>query len=183
MSSIDQVKNTIQEEFKNVNPSPKRIISSLFNLRIDKEGIEFAPKDEWRYVPQGEFFNIIGEIFNRNPEFYMKYLFMAIKKKMRKLKIDKLREMEKTIIEKYCLRPGEQILLEFDGLIQFWENLTLKSRGVSSFGPLYLTSHRIIVCPSFSIVGRGLTAVGGSISSGLSSRKRIINNSIQEKCY
>ena len=57
MNYINQVKNSIQEEFKRRSPSPMRIISSLFNLRIDKEGIEFAPKDEWRYVPQAEFFN------------------------------------------------------------------------------------------------------------------------------
>lgn len=181
MSEVNQVKNSIQEEFTKRNPSPKRIISTLFNLRIDKEGIEFAPKDEWRYIPRVEFFNIIGEIFNRNPQFYMKYLFKGIKKKMRKLNgHDKLKEMEKFLIETYCLYPGEQILFECDGGIQFWENPTLKSRGVVSYGTLYLTTHRIIVCP---LLGKGLAPMGGSTSTGLSSRNRIRDYSLKEKCY
>ncbi|MHA1987585.1 MAG: hypothetical protein ACW98D_13180 [Promethearchaeota archaeon] len=184
MSGINQVRNAIKDELERVNPSPPKIISFLFDLRIDQEGTEFSPKDEWRYVPQAEFFSIIEELFSRNPEFYMKYLFMDIKKKMRKISgVDKLREMEINIIEKYCLYPGEQILLTFDGVIQFWENVTLKSRGVVSGGTVCLTSHRIILCPGFSLLGKGLTAMGGSISTGLSSRRRIINYSLQEKCY
>lgn len=181
MSEINQVKNTIQEEFKKVNPYPKRIISSLFNLRIDKEGLEFAPKDEWRYIPQAEFFNIIGEIFNRNPVYYMRNLYKGIKKKMRKLNgRDKLKEFEKYILETYCLYPEEQILFEFDGLIQFFENPSLKSRGVSSLGTLYLTPHRIIVCP---LRGKGILPIQGTATTGLSSRRRIINLSLKEKCY
>ena len=79
----------------------------------DKEGVEFAPKDEWRYVPQAEFFNIIGENFNRNPKYYMRTLYKGIKKKMRKLNgRDTLKEMEKYLIETYCLYPGEKILFE-----------------------------------------------------------------------
>ncbi len=59
MSSINQVKNSIKEELEKVYPSPKRIISYLFSLRIYEEGLELDPKDEWRYIPATEFFDIV----------------------------------------------------------------------------------------------------------------------------
>ncbi|MHA1987584.1 MAG: hypothetical protein ACW98D_13175 [Promethearchaeota archaeon] len=182
MNGVNQAINNIDEEFKRVRPSPQRIISLLFNLRIDQEGIEISPKDEWCYVSESEFLNIVGDIFNKNPEFYMKYLYRRIRKRVRKLcGIEKLNELEKQIIKKFCLYPGEQILLEFNGAIQFSENPKLRSRGTSIGltrvgATLYITNNRIIA--------QGMIkARGGSTSTGWSSCKRIIDTSRQEKCY
>jgi hypothetical protein len=182
LNDVNEIKDEVIEEIKNVRPSPNKIITTLFNLRIDREGIEFSPKDEWRYIPDIEFFNIVAALFTSGPEFYMKNLYRGIVKRMIKLNgIDKLKDMEKYIIEKYCLYPGETILFDCLGGIQFFENPTLKSRGVTSNGNLYITDSRIIVCSY--LFGKGLMAMGGSVSSGHGSRKRIMDHSFREKCY
>ena len=107
----------------------------------------------------------------------MKKLYKRIRKRIRKLYgIDKLIEMEKFILESYCLYTGEQILLDFTGELRFFENLTLRSRGTVVNGTLYVTNKRNIV------QGR-IYATGGSTSFGAASRKRIIKFSQQEKCY
>ena len=178
MSEINQVKNSLKEEFEKRYPSRQKVFSFLFNLRLYKNEAEIEyPNDKWSYVSDDEFFDIVGEIFNENPEFYMKKLYKRIRKRIRKLYgIDKLIEMEKFILESYCLYTGEQILLDFKGELRFFENPTLRSRGTVVNGTLYVTNKRNIV------QGR-IYATGGSTSFGAASRKRIIKFSQQEKCY
>lgn len=61
----------------------------------------------------------------------MKELYKVVRKRTRKLYgVDKLKEMEKTIIEQFCLYDGEQILLEFNGQVEFNLKPILKSRKV-----------------------------------------------------
>ncbi len=72
MSEIIQIKNSIKTELKKKRPSPPKILSYLLSVRLFKEGLEFDPKDEWRYISEAEFFGIFGDTFKANPEFYMK---------------------------------------------------------------------------------------------------------------
>jgi hypothetical protein len=188
MSNVNQIKDTIKEELEKAKSSPQVILSSLFSLQILTEGIEFDPKDEWRYLPDIEFFDIVAETFNLNPDFFMEHIYRDVRKKVAKdMKqrrksrgisfMDSVREfkeqgyvgnlinMDKYIFEKYCLNEGEQILLESGGVIQFG--------GVISFGTFYLTNDRIISqCP-----------LEGVSSSVRRKSKSIINISKQHKCY
>jgi len=186
LSSIDQVKNNIKEELEKINPSPKEILSRLFNLHILTEGVKFNPKDEWRYIPDTDYFDIVGDIFNFNQEFYMKHLYNKVRLKLekdmrksrgisfkasikefkKKLKeegyVGKLVEMDKYIFEKFCLNDGEQILLKSGGIIQ----------GVGEiFGVFYVTNNRII-----SLGQRFLITLKKK-------RERVNNFSTQQKCY
>jgi hypothetical protein len=188
MSDVNQIKDTIKGELEKAKPSPYIILSSLSSLQILTEGIEFDPKDEWRYLPDIEFFEIVGEIFNLNPEFFMEHIYREVRKKvakdMKKRRksqgisfMDSVRDfkeqgyvgnlinMDKYIFEKFCLNDGEQILLESGGIIQFG--------GVIAFGTFYITNNRIISqCP-----------LEGISSSVRRKSKSIINISKQQKCY
>jgi len=197
-NDINQIKNNIKEEFEkgylSGYRSASKILSYLTSLRIYEEGLEFDPKDEWRYLPDTEFFDIVGETFKLNPGFYMKNLYKGVRKKLsanikkmlknrgislRDLKedfkekgfgfVNNLGKMDKYIFEKYCLIDGEQILFESSGLIWF-------GRARAS-GALYVTNNRIIA--------QGKIIAGGShlVNPGFMDRDRIINFSRQQKCY
>ena len=49
MSDINQIKNSIKEELEKVTPSPPKVLSYLLSVRFYEEGLEFDPKDEWRF--------------------------------------------------------------------------------------------------------------------------------------
>ena len=92
----------------------------------------------------------------------------------------KVNEMEKFILKNYSLKPGEEILLEFNEGIVLYQNPTLKTinspRGTSGSGIVYVTNNRII------LQGK-LKAFQGEFSSGYPSRNRIINYSLQQHCF
>lgn len=179
MSDHNQLMESIKNELQQPSPSKKKILSYLF-------------KDQ--SVPYPEIIEIVGAIFRLHPEAYMEQLYKGIRKRMRKLYGDNtLKEMEKTIIEHFCLYDGEQILLEFDGAIQFFENRT-KSRGVgvgsiglkSSNASLYVTNHRIIAQGRIGAIDVPLVDRRKPLELtplGKIARKRIMNYSRQEKCY
>lgn len=172
MSDINQVKNSIKEELEKGEPSKKKVLSYLFKRQL---------------VSYSEFFDIVRDTFKLNPEFYMKELYKVVRKRTRKLYgVDKLKEMEKTIIEQFCLYDGEQILLEFNGQVEFNLKPILKSRKVLAGESLYITNHRIIT--QGRIMAIETTLVDGRKPWGFSppekiARKRIMNYSRQEKCY
>jgi len=170
-NTLKQIKNKIKEEFEKGKPSSSKILSYLTGFRIYEEGYEFDAKDEWRYLPDREFFDFMGETFKLNPEFYMKNLYKGVRKKlskdiktMRKNRgislrdlgedfkekgfgfMARLGEMDKYIFEKYCLLDGEQILLDTSGGIS-WGN-------ASSFGTLYVTNYRIISQGSIELLDK-----------------------------
>lgn len=185
MSDINHIKNIIKEELERVKPSPKAILSCLSSLQILTEGIEFDPKDEWRYLPDTEFFDIVAETFKLNPEFYMKHLYYKVRKKLAKdmkkrrksRSRDSIREtkekgyvgnlvdMDKYIFEKFCLNDGEQILLESGGIINFG--------GLLAIGTFYVTNNRIIHQGESMALN----------SSDIRKAEKIRNFSMQQKCY
>jgi len=185
MSDINQIKNIIKEELERVRPSKQTILSCLSSLQILTEGIELDPKDEWRYIPDTEFFDLVGGTFKLNPEFFMKHLYHKVRRKLHKdmkkrrdvsfrdsIKefkeegyVGKLVEMDKYVFEKFCLYDGEQILLKSGGVIKWGEALFS--------GVIYVTNNRII-------------SLGGLIALSSSARRKakmIINFSLQQKCY
>lgn len=111
MSYSNQVLNILKEEIERPKPSSSKILNSLLDL---------WGKAEFQQFSDSELFNIVGETFNSKPGFFMKKLYKSFRSKMGKLIGDeKLKEMEKFILEKYYLHEGEKILFELNGnLIQ-----------------------------------------------------------------
>lgn len=177
MNDITQVRNCIREEIRNVEPSKKLFFSYLFSLRLYKEGLEFNPKDEWWHLSDAEFFDIVGETFEENPEFYMKKLYKGVRKRMHKLYgIDKLKEMDKYICKKFCLYDDEQIFFEYDGAITYCDNPILKFWGVTIYGTIYVSNYKII--------GQGtIRSKEREFSTSRHAKKKIEDFSLQQKCY
>jgi hypothetical protein len=77
-------------------------------------------KEEFQHISDSEFYKVVGEVFNLKPDFYMSSLYKPFRIKLRKIiGSEKVKEMEKFLVEKYNLDEGEQILSVFDGsLIQ-----------------------------------------------------------------
>jgi len=158
MSVVNQIMNNIKEELANPEPSSKRIITHLTDLRS---------KEEYQSLSDSEFYDIVGETFKLNPEFFMKSIYeemLILQTRGRKLyeNINNM-EMEKYIIEKFCLYEGEQILFECSGKIKRINpemesvmKLTKMNRRrtkASVDGRIYVTNYRIIAHGKLSISG------------------------------
>jgi len=93
-------------------------------------------------ISDSEFFDIIGGAFKSDPEDYMKNLYGEVRRTMKKLYGDeKLKEMEKYILDKFCLLEDEQILFETEGRINIYHppfKLSIKS------AKILVTNYRLI---------------------------------------
>ena len=146
MSEKNQIIDNIKMEFS-ARRSAKRILKSLYSLRT---------QEKFQQLTDSEFFDIVGEVFNLNPDFFMKELYKTFRNKMgRIIGVEKLKEMEKYIIEKFCLYEGEQILYECKGNIKQTELLEQKKSGKYKMdswpvkisvrsGDIFITNYRII---------------------------------------
>jgi len=129
MNDRDQFYNTIRQELDKPKPSQKNIISYLLAVPTENFGIEY-------YI-------FVANIFHLDPGFFMESIYPEFRKKLEKLYGDqKIKEMEKYILNKFCLYEGEEILFECDGSIQ---ELLPKSYKIEVLhGTIYVTTCRII---------------------------------------
>jgi hypothetical protein len=194
--SADQKFNSIKEEFE-----PSKISAFLSEL---------FPKEENQRLSDSEFFDIVGEAFKSNPEFYMENLDEEVRKRVKKLYGDeKLKEIVKYIFEKFSLYNGEQILFESEGGIRQLRTakvepsgkIKLESAPVSvsiKSGNIVVTNYRLIVQGKLKVRGgrdRNAVMWGGLVgywaTGGSSSRKRdktkerLIDGSLEQElpCY
>lgn len=79
MSEINLIKSKIIEEIEKENPSSQNILPHLLSVDLLEQGLEYDPKDEWKYLSKTEFFDFFGDTFKANPEFYMKNLYEDVK--------------------------------------------------------------------------------------------------------
>jgi hypothetical protein len=129
MSDINQLYNTIRQELEKPNPSGDNILSEL--LAVPAESFDI------------EYYTLVANIFQLDPEFFMESLYPSFRKKMGKLHGEqKIKEMEKYILEKFCLFDGEEILFERDGSIQEVFPKSFKIEVLN--GTIYVTARRII---------------------------------------
>ncbi|MFX1380225.1 MAG: hypothetical protein ACFFA4_14150 [Promethearchaeota archaeon] len=147
MNETHLVINNIKEEFQKPKPSTKKILNILFDLQA---------KGKSQKISDSEFFEIVGETFKLNPDFFMKELYTTFMVKLGKIiGAEKRREMVKYIITKYCLFEDEEIIYECKGNVKQTELLEQKSSGkykmdkfpltISvSDGDIYLTNYRLI---------------------------------------
>jgi len=122
-------------------------------------------------LSDSEFFDILGEVFKSNPEDYMKNLYGEVRKTVKKLYGDeKLNEMERYIIEKFCLYEDEQILYELKGNIKQTELLEQKASGKYKMDTLPLkisVKSADIFITNKRMIGHGvLKASGGEKTKG-----------------
>ncbi|MFX1504194.1 MAG: hypothetical protein ACFFDH_24755 [Promethearchaeota archaeon] len=137
MSDLNQIMNVIKEDFQKSKPSSNKVLNVLLDLRR---------KAEFQQLSDSEFFNIVGETFKLNPEFFMKKLYRSFRSKIGKLIGDeKLKELERNILEKHYLHEGEQILFEFNGDVGQNRRMT---------EPLLLTSASIF-CTNERFIAQG----------------------------
>ena len=129
--SADQTFNNIKEEFEQVDPS--KISAFLSDLLFKKEH---------QLLSDSEFFDIVGEAFKSDPEFYKVNIEGEVRKRVKKLYGDeKIKVMEKYILNKFCLLEDEQILFETEGRINIYQppvKLSIKS------GKILVTNYRLI---------------------------------------
>ena len=153
-SEVNQIVNNIKEEIGKLEPSYSRIKTYLTDLQT---------KEEFQFLSDTEFFDIVGETFKLIPElftnnrFHSNYLPYSFPK-------EKRNQMARYIIEKHSLYDGEKILHECDANIGMIDLKTGKSQVRISItnGHLFVTNNRIIA-------QGGLKVIGGQ---GIGSRSR-----------
>ena len=139
----NKVLDMIKAELESPRPNTKRILKLLFDFEKD-------------YLSSPEYFDFIGETFRLNPDYFMKELYETFMGKIRKIiGVEKRTEMEKYILEKYCLYEDEEILYDCSGNVKQTELIEQSESGsykmktmplivsVNS-GHVFLTNYRII---------------------------------------
>jgi hypothetical protein len=152
MADNNLVFNMIRAELENPRPNAKKILKHL--LYFEKSQLSTL-----------EYFELIGEAFKLSPDFFMKELYEPFMTKIRKIIGDeKHTEMEKCILEKYCLSEDEKIIYDFNGNVKQIELMELNGKGkyrmntmplrisVNS-GHVFLTNYRIIAHGRLKVKG------------------------------
>ena len=129
-----------KEGFERVDPSIDQNWRLYRDLKISATLSELFPTHQHLFYT--EFFDIVGEAFKSDPEFYLENIEGKVKKRAKKLYGDeKIKEMEKYIINKFCLLEDEQILFETEGRINIYHppvKISIKS------GKIFVTNYRLI---------------------------------------
>ena len=199
-----------KEGYEQVDPSKDRNWKLYLDLKISAFLSELFPKEEHQQLSDSEFFDIVGEAFKSDHEFYTENLDEEVRKRVKKLYGDeKLKELVKNIFEKFSLYNGEQILFVSEGGIKQLRaakvepsgRIKLESAPVSvsiKSGNIVVTNYRLIVQGKLKVSGgrdRNATMWGGLIgywaTGGSSSRKRdkikgrLIDGSLEQElpCY
>ena len=98
---------------------------------------------EFQHFSDTDVFEIVGETSKLNPQFFMKHLYKNFRKKMGKIiGTEKLKEMEKYILEKYYLHEGEHIFIECSGDIG--QNKKMAQPLILNSVNIFITNDRII---------------------------------------
>ena len=140
----------------------KRSLKYLYDLQTQNKSQQLS---------DSEFFDAVGETFRLNPDFFMKEIYTAFMNKMGKiLGAEKRKEMERYIIEKFCLLEDEQILYELKGNVKQTELLEQKPSGKYKMDnlPLKISVNTAdIFITNYRMIGHGmLKASGGEKTKG-----------------
>lgn len=167
--AIEKIKKieSIEEELMRASPDP-RIKDDIMrkypdskvalNNQILKTLFDLGSEANSQQLSDSEFFDIVGETFKLNPEYFMKELYKRFMKKMSKIiGAEKQQEMVKYIIENFCLVEDEQIVYECKANVNIFEKSSqIKFQGYKitiSSGYIYITNFRIIAQGSFKVEG------------------------------
>jgi hypothetical protein len=130
MIDKNQVIHDLKEKFRKERPNSKSILKSLYDLRT---------KEKSQQLSDSEFYNVVGETFKLNPDFFMNELYQTFRNKIVKIiGVKNLMDMEEYIIEKFTLYEEEQILYECKGNLEVTEVMVQES-GKFTSQPLYIS--------------------------------------------
>ncbi|MFW9819976.1 MAG: hypothetical protein ACFFE5_10230 [Candidatus Thorarchaeota archaeon] len=148
----NSIVNTIKGELKSSKPNTKRILKLIFDIEKEK-------------LNKPEYFEIVGKIFKMNPDFFMKEIYETFMVKLGKMiSVEKRHEMERYIIEKYCLVEDEQILYESTANVKQTELIEQKESGKYKMDTLPLTitvSSGDVFLTNYRVIAQGLLKVKG----------------------
>ena len=167
-SDVNQLVNNIKKEISQLEPSYSRIKTYLTDLQT---------KEEFKFLSDTDFFDIVGETFKLIPELFMKnrfhsnYLPSSFPEEKRK-------QMARHIIEKHSLYDEEKIIHECDANIKMIDLKTGRTQVIISInnGHLIITNNRIIVQGGLEVVG------GRGIGSSSRRDAAFRNASHSERC-
>ena len=150
------------------------LCNNLFDLHVDNSLSDF------------EFFDVIGDIYQQAPAFFMLKIYPKIRRKFGKIyKNEGMRVMDKHILEKYCLDEGEKIIHEFSGTSKLKVPKKYVIRIIN--GTFYVTNLRIIAQGKLGFdldLAAGQTILefgGGSTKNPKKALKQYISGS--KSCY
>ena len=151
MSDIKQIIINIKKEIAKTFPS----ISHIFDcFRVLKEEVS----------PDTAYYDIVGEIFKFNPNFYMDFIYPKMKSS----------EMARYIVETYSLYEGERIIYEFRGKIT-------KSKPTSFSQPFVYIRGATIYITNYRIIAQGKLSVGGGKEISHSALENVIREQRAKK--
>ena len=177
VSEKDQILADIQRELQNSVPSKKQILSYLMDL---------PNKKKFPTLGETDIFYIVGETFKANPEYFMGFLYADMRKRLVKRYRNILLELDRNVIEHYCLYEGEEIRYQCEGTLKqqdvFEQSATGRVKMASApikisitSGTLFLTNYRIIVQGNLKVSGGRKFSTwiwGGSLIWSLSGGSR-----------
>ncbi|MFW9829542.1 MAG: hypothetical protein ACFFEY_18355 [Candidatus Thorarchaeota archaeon] len=156
MSEVNQILNDIKKAIEKSKPNVKLILNILYDLRSKKKV---------RQLTDTDFFDVVGETYNMAPEFFMKELYETFMVKIGKLiGAEKRQEMERYIIEKFCLDEDEKILYVCKANVKLTEMLEQTTKGKTKgglfgiiisvkSGDIFITNQRLIAHGFFKVKG------------------------------
>jgi len=153
--STDPLVSSIREEINKKHPSAKKILSHLFSLQVDGS----------------EFIDLAGRTLHLKPKFFMESLYTPFRNKLGTIcGYEKRKEIEKSILEKFCLDKEEQIFFEFEGTVK--KKVPNGYKIVVPSGTIFITKQRIITEGKFktsSYKGERMKPTGADIATNIAS--------------
>ncbi|HDZ17469.1 hypothetical protein LCGC14_1533910 [marine sediment metagenome] len=129
-------------------------------------------------IPLNEIYDMIGELLKKNSEYFMDSVYPLVRTQIRKIPSSQMREMDEHILKKFCFLEGEVINVTFLG--------SISEKKVNSFGRIYLTNYRLIVCGTQVVrsaqskgFGPGRPGlIGMAFRSGITRRRKAVRKAI-----
>lgn len=126
-------------------------------------------------LPHTEVYDIFGVMTQKDPEFFMTYIYPVIfKNRFRIFKTNDVVEMSKYILEQYCFLEGEHLKEIFMGHIYHKEIQPIQFNGT-----IFLTNYRINLVGDIvqtNPVSFGL--ISGLIKSSINARRRAMRDEL-----
>jgi hypothetical protein len=151
-----QVINDLKEELQSSKPNSKKVLKIIFELQTKGKSLKLSDTD---------FFDIVGEAYRANPDYFMKELYETFMVKIGKIiGIEKRQEMERYILEKFCLDEDEKILFTCKANVKLTEMLEQEQSGkmkgglfgiiiTVKSGDIFITNQRLIAHGFFKVKG------------------------------
>jgi hypothetical protein len=163
MSDVNQVLNKLKEA-----------VSGQYYGTIIKTLCALRTKKKFRHLSDSEFFDIVGETFKLDPDYFMRAIFIPFRNKIDIIiGSSRRKEMEDYIIRNFCFYEGEQILYKCEGTISNTEignwDKSGKYKSAYSVLALYKGSNPIkvsvksarLIFTNFRIIAQGKLHVRG----------------------